>query len=123
MLVKELDGFEETEGLVNRAANGQVIDGSRANGSLRVHDEETTEGYRVLMEDTKLGGDGLVQVSNKRKVARSQAALLAGLLGPGQMAVLRVHTDAVDLGADLAELVDAVAEGIQLRRADKGAIE
>lgn len=71
------------------------------------------------MEDTELAGDGLVKVSDEGEVAGREAALVARLLGPGQVAVLRVNADSVDLSTELAELSNPIAKGIQLRRAHK----
>lgn len=75
------------------------------------------------MEDTKLAGDGLVKVSDEGEVAGSEATLVARLLGPGQVAVLRVNADSVDLGTELAELSNPIAESIQLSRAHKSTIK
>lgn len=121
MLVKELDGLEETEGLIDRPANRQIVDGGGADSTGGIHDKETTQGDSILVEDAKLACNRLVQIGNQGKMAGSQAALLPGLLGPGEMAVLRVHAASVDFGAELVELVDAVAKGIELGRADKRA--
>jgi hypothetical protein len=39
MLVGELEGLDEADGLLDRAADGQVVDGDLAEGALRVDDE------------------------------------------------------------------------------------
>lgn len=122
MLVEELNGLEQTKSLINRTANGQVIDGGRADGALWVHDEETAEGHRVLVQNAKLDSNGLVQISNEGEIAGSQTAFLTRLLRPGQMAVLRVDTDAIDLGTNLVELANTIAECVQLSGADKSAM-
>jgi hypothetical protein len=122
VLVEELDGLQETNGFVNGAPDGQVVNGGRSNDALRVHDEEAAESDGVVMKDTELACDGLVQVGNKGQMARGEATLVARLLRPGQVAVLGVDADAVDFGTELAELGDAVAESIQLRGAYKSAL-
>jgi hypothetical protein len=43
VLVGELEGLDETDGLVDGAADGEVVDGDLAESLLRVDEEETTE--------------------------------------------------------------------------------
>jgi hypothetical protein len=43
VLVGELEGLDETDGLVNGAADGKVVDGDLAEGLLGVDEEETAE--------------------------------------------------------------------------------
>lgn len=121
MLVEELDGLQKSKGLIDRATNGQVVHSGRANDTSGIHDEQATEGDGIVMEDTEALGDGLVQIGNQWETAGRQSTLLAGELGPGQVAVLRVDTDTVDLGTESAELFNAVTESIKFSRANEGA--
>ena len=58
--------------------------------------------------------DRLRDVRDERVRAAAQPALLARRLGPSQVREVRVDGDADDLGADRAELGDAVGEGDDL---------
>lgn len=40
-LVGELEGLDQTDGLVDVAANGEIVDGDLANNLVGVDDEET----------------------------------------------------------------------------------
>lgn len=51
MLVGELDGLQDTQGLINTAPDRKIIDGGVANDTLGINNEKSTEGYRVIVED------------------------------------------------------------------------
>jgi hypothetical protein len=46
----ELEGLNETNGLINRATDREVIDSNLAKGTLRVDDEESTEGDSLVFQ-------------------------------------------------------------------------
>lgn len=123
VLVGELDGLEDAEGLLDGASNGEVINGGRADDAVGIHDEEAAKGDGLVMEDPEGAAHLLVQVGDEGHLEGCEATLLAGLPHPGQVAVLRVDGDSVDLGAELGELGGTVVEGRQLGRADKRATQ
>ncbi len=49
MLIDELNGLQDAQGLINIASNGQVIDGRMTKDPLVIDDKETTEGYGSIM--------------------------------------------------------------------------
>jgi hypothetical protein len=91
MLVGELEGLDEADGLLDRAADGQVVDGDLAEGALRVDDEEAAKGDALVLEkDAVVAGDLVRLVGEERELeVRAEAALFAGQVGPGNcLAVL-----------------------------------
>lgn len=42
MFVSELKGLDQTQGLLNRSSNWEVIDGDLSQGALVVNDEQTS---------------------------------------------------------------------------------
>ena len=73
----ELERLDETDGLVDGAADGEVVDGDLAEDTLRVDDEEAAESDTLLLEeDAVVAGDLQVLVGNERKLeVRAQATL------------------------------------------------
>lgn len=43
MLVSELKGLDQTQGLLNTAADWEVVDGDLSQGAIRINDEQTPE--------------------------------------------------------------------------------
>jgi hypothetical protein len=145
MLVGELEGLDEADGLLDRAADGQVVDGNLAEGALRVDDEEAAKGDALVLEkDAVVAGDLVRLVGEERELeVRAEAALFAGQVGPGNcLAVdlsaetrrammkqaaggsrtvreLGVGRDAKDLGVELGKLGEGGVESKDLGRADE----
>lgn len=101
-----MEGFDQTDGFVNGAADREVVDGNLPQGSLGVDDEESTESNSLLLEqDTVVSRDLHVPVGDKREMElRAESALLAGLGGPGKVGELGVGGDAEDSGVELLKL-------------------
>mmetsp|Transcript_29095 Transcript_29095/g.92872 ORF Transcript_29095/g.92872 Transcript_29095/m.92872 type:complete len:244 (+) Transcript_29095:422-1153(+) len=77
----------------------------------------------LLDEDLVVLGDGLGDVGHEGVLAAAEAALLAGLRGPGEVAVLGIHGHADDLAVDVLELLRAIGEGADLGGAHEGEVE
>ena len=123
VLVGELAGLQDAQGLVDRAANRQIVDGGVTDEAFRVDEEEPAEGNRVIDQHAVRARNVLVKVRDKGKGHRLQTTLAAGRVAPGQVGVLGVHADAQDFGAKGSEVVDAVAKGDELRGTDECEIE
>jgi hypothetical protein len=124
VLVGELEGLDETESLLDVAADGKIVDGDLAEDTLGVDDEETAESDTlVLDQDTVVTGDlgGLVGDEGELQVG-TETTLLAGLLNPGKMSEVGVGGDTEDGGVDLLEAVEGVVVLDDLGRADKGEV-
>lgn len=124
MLVGELEGLDQTQGLVDVAADGQVVDGDLAEGALGVDDEETAQGDAFLLDqDAVVARDLEVLVGNQGELqVLAQTALLARTLAPGQVCEVAVGGDTQDGGVELLELGEGVVEGEDLGGADKGEV-
>lgn len=124
VLVGELEGLDETEGLVDVAADGQVVDGDLAQGALGVDDEETAQGDALLLDqDAVVAGDLEVLVGDQGQLqVLAETALLAGALAPSQVGEVAVGRDAQDGGVELLKLGEGVVEGEDLSGADEGEV-
>lgn len=124
MLVGELEGLDQTQGLVDVAADGQVVDGDLAQGALGVDDEEATQGDALVLDQHAVVARDLeVLVGNQRQLqVLAQATLLAGALTPGQVCEVAVGGDTQDGGVELLELGEGVVVGEDLGGADKGEV-
>lgn len=119
VLSDELEGLDQTEGLIHTATDGEVVHGDLLNHSLRVDDEETAESNTSLgHEHSVLGGNLLRDITHNRDLHVAQTSLLAGSLDPGEMGLDRVSRAGNDLGVQLGELLSSVAEGNDLSGAE-----
>mmetsp|Transcript_29093 Transcript_29093/g.92857 ORF Transcript_29093/g.92857 Transcript_29093/m.92857 type:complete len:310 (+) Transcript_29093:111-1040(+) len=122
-----LEGLDEAKDLVGVAADGEVVNSLLAEDTLGGNDEEAAEGdasvVALLDEDLVVLGDGLGDVGHEGVLAAAEAALLAGLRGPGEVAVLGIHGHADDLAVDVLELLRAIGEGADLGGAHEGEVE
>ena len=122
MLVSKLESLNETQSFVDRAADGQVVDGDLAQLLFAVDDEEAAEGEAlVLLVDAVRFGNGARLVGEQWNVQRSESALLAGRVDPGQVAEVAVRRAGNQFTIDLLELFSTLREGNNFSRADKGA--
>ena len=73
----ELEGLDETDGLIDGTTDGEIVDSNLAENTLGVNDEQTTEGNPfVFKEDAVITRDLQVFVGDKRKLkVRSKATL------------------------------------------------
>jgi hypothetical protein len=121
VLVGELEGIDETEGLVDAAADGQVVDGDLPQDAVRVDEEQAAQGNALLLDqDAVVLADGVVLVRQQRDVDLAQAALLLRRVGPCEQRVLRVGRGEDDARAARFKVGSAVAEGEDLGWAHEG---
>lgn len=120
VLVGELEGLDDTDGLLDGAADGEVVDVHGTEGALGVDEEGATESDALLLEENTVGlRDRVVAVREEAEVeVGAKAALLAGGLRPGEVGELGVGREGNDLGVDGLELLEGVVEGEDLRGAD-----
>ena len=110
--------LDQAQGLVDAAADGEVVHGDLLQVALGVDDVERTQRDAfVLDEAAVLGGDELGQVRHDRDLHVAQAALVARQAGPRQVALGRVHRRRNHLRVERLELGRAVAERDDLGRA------
>jgi hypothetical protein len=100
------------------------VDDRVAQDAFGVDDEEAAQrDALVLDEHAVVARDALRHVGRERVLEALDAALVARRLEPGAVREGRVGRDADDFRADALEVLVAVAERGQLRRADEGEVE
>lgn len=124
VLFGELEGLDKADGLLDVAADGEIVDGDLSEDTLGVDDEEAAQGNTlVLNQDTVAARDLVGLVGDERKLqVRTKATLLARLLNPGEVGEVRVGRNTEDGGVDGAETVKRVVVLDDLGRADKGEV-
>lgn len=124
VLVGELEGLDQTQGLVDVAAHGQVVDGDLAQGALGVDDEEAAQGDTFLLNQAAVVAGNLeVLVGNEGQLeVLAETTLLAGALAPGQVGEVAVGGDTQHGGVELLELGQGVVVGENLGGADEGEV-
>lgn len=121
MLLSELEGIDESEGLLDGSANGEIVDGDLSDNALGVNDEDTSESDTGLGdENTVVLGQGVVGVSKQGDVDGTKTTILSGNVGPGKQRVLGVGGGKENLGASLLELRDGIGVSDDLGGADEG---
>ena len=116
VLVGELESLDEPDGLVDRAADGEVVDGDLAERSLGVDQEQAAEGDTGVLDQDVVGArDGQVLVGDELEVeVGAEPALVARGVGPREVRVLRVGRDGKDLGVERGKVGELVVEGEDL---------
>lgn len=124
VLVGELEGLNETDGLLDVAADGQVVDSDLAEGTLGVNDEETAEGNTLVLEQhAVVARDLLAAVGDQRQLqVGTETTLLARLRLPGQVGEVGVGREGENGGVDAAETSQSVIVLDNLSGADKGKV-
>lgn len=138
VLVRELESLHETQSLVHRAANGQIIHRDLAKSASLVDDVETTKSHTVVVAvDAIAARDFRVLVSKKRDVHLAQASFLARQVRPEkednyeitlslpgkwqvlpcQMREVAISRASNELRVDLRELISAIAKSNDFRGA------
>ena len=121
VLVCELERIDETQGLVDTAANRQVVDGDLPQDTIRINEEQAAQGNALLLDQHAVVlADGVVLVAEQRDVDAAEAAVLLRCVGPRQQRVLRVGGCEDDAGAAGFKVGGAVAEGEDLGWAYEG---
>ena len=127
VLVSVLESFNETEGLFDIAANGEVVHGDVAEDALVVDDvggaECNTRVLTLFDEAAVVLSDLFGQVGEEGHLHGSNSSLVAGLLGVLHVGEVGVDGAADDLGAELLELGGLVGELADLGGAHKGEVE
>lgn len=121
VLVGELERVDQAERLVDRASNGEIVDGDLAEHAVGVDEEEAAQRDAFFLdENAVVFADGVVLVREQGDVDLAQAAVFLCGVGPGQQGVFRVGGGEHDAGATRLEVRRPVAEGQDLGRAHKG---
>lgn len=86
VLVRKLEGIQQSERLVNRAAYRKIVHGLLSQNTIRGDDEETTQcnscTVTLFDQDLVVLGDRLCDVCNQWVVEPSEPSLVAGSVDP-----------------------------------------
>ena len=124
VLFGELQRVDHAQHFVDVAAERQVVDHLVADDALLVDQEGAAEGDAGGAELDVVGAaDFMLDVSDQRVLDLADATVVDRGVLPRGVGELRVDRDADDFDAALLELVQAVIEGDQFRRADEGEVQ
>ena len=119
-----LEGLQNTQGFINVAAHGQIVDRGVHDHTIGIDDEQPAQSNTLsVIKDVVGGGDFLLQVSDEGIVDVAQATLIARCLNPSQVAELAVDGNAEYFGVLAGEIGITVTEGRDFSRADEGEIQ
>jgi len=122
--VSVLEGLDQTQGLIHRAANRQVIDGDLPQDALVINHKQTPVcNAFILLEHTIISGDGLSEICHQGNVHGTQATLFPWCVDPGQVREVRVCGCGNDLTANLTEFRGPLAESHNLSGAHEGEVQ
>lgn len=87
VLISELESLDETDGFLDVATDGKIVDGDLSEDTLGVDDEEASESDTLILnQDTIAARDLHGSIGDKRKLqVGAEATLLSGLLNPSKM--------------------------------------
>lgn len=119
----ELESLDETDDLINVAADWKIIDSDLAEVASWVNDEESTQWNTVWQQDTVLVGNSLVEVSHNWDLHVTKSTISTWGVDPGKVSEQGIARGSDDLSVDLLELWLTITEGDDLSWANKGEIQ
>lgn len=122
MFIGELECLNKTKCFINTATNRQVIDGDLTQCLLGINDEESTQCHTSVLKQNSIVATNLHRlVGQKRILESTETAFLARCVQPCQMREVRVSRNTDNFTSNVAEILDAVGEGDNLRGTDESA--
>src|ERR1019366_1565074 len=119
-----LEGLEDAKRFVDRPADRRVVDRRVLDDTIGVDDEKAAKSdLAVLGQYVVLPGKVLAEILEERVREALDTALFARLLGPREVAELRVDGGSEHLGVDLPELAEPVREREDLGGAHEREVE
>lgn len=120
VLLSELEGLQQSDGLINGSTDWQVVDSDLSQDTIGVNQKDSSQGdTSVFNQNTVVLGQRVVGVSQQWDVDRTQATVLSGDIGPGQQRVFRVGRSKQNLGIQVSKLLDSLGVGNDFGGADK----
>jgi len=124
VLVGELESLQQPQRLVHASPHREIVDRDLPQLSERVDYKESSEGETlILLQDAVGAAYGHTLVGQQGNLHLAQAALLAGLLAPGEVGELRISAAGHHRTVQGLELRHPVREGDDLSRADEGEVQ
>jgi len=122
--VRKLEGLNETERLVNRSADWQIVDGNLSQILTVIDDEESAESDAfVLLQHSVPFRDVASFVCQQRDLHAAQSSLFSWRVDPSEMAKVRISRCCHDFASDLPELLHSVRKSDDFGGANEGKIE
>lgn len=123
MYVGELERLHQTQCLINRSSDWQIIDSDLTQILFAIDDEQATEwNARLFVEHTVVTSDLHRLVGQQRNGQMSESTLLAWLVDPGEMREVAVGRAANHHRVDGVEFGRAIRVGDDLGGAYKCAV-
>jgi len=124
VFVGELEGLDQSQGLVDISADGEIVDGHLAEGARAIDDEEAAESDAlILLENSVRSRDFQVLVGEQRDVHLAKSSLLSGGVDPGEMGEMGICGARDDFATDFAEFLGTLGESDDFGWADKGEVQ
>ena len=127
VLISELEGLDESEGLLDVSANGEIVDGELSESSLLVDDVSSSVSntgiLTVFNKAAVVTGNLFGQVRHHGDVHGSESTGLTVLLGVLSVGEVRVDGDTNNLGTNFLELLSLVGELADFGGAHEGEVK
>lgn len=119
-----LEGLNQTQCLINAAANWQIVYGDLTQFLIAIDDEQATEwNARLLIQHAVVTGDLLRFVSQQWNIQTAQTTLLAWRIDPGQVAEVAVGRAGNQLATDFTEFSNTIGERNDLGWTNEGEVQ
>lgn len=127
VLVRELEGLDESEDLINISSDGKIVHGVLTEGSLGVDDVGSSEGDSsipaILNEAAVVSGDLFGHIGDHGDLHLTETSLLSRLVSIFSMAKVGINGASNNLGVDGLELGGGIGELADLSGAHKGEVK
>lgn len=118
-----LECLEESQILRDITTNTQIVDTDVPQNLLVVDNESASQGNSSIIEDSVVGSDLLLDISQEGNVDAAETSEISGLLGPSSMDEVRVDRAAEHLTVVISEFFGLIAELNNFGGADEGEVE
>ncbi|RWW90941.1 hypothetical protein BHE74_00001304 [Ensete ventricosum] len=123
VLFVELQGVDQADQLFHVTAQWQVVNDLGANNAFVVDQECATERHAAFGLNVVGLGDVVLQVGSHGVFDFADAAIIDGSVAPGVVGEMGVDGNGNHFNVTRLEIVHAVVQGDQLRRADEGEVQ
>ncbi len=123
MLFVELQSVDQTDQLFHVTAQRQVVDDLRAHNALVVDQERATESHAAFGFNVVGLGDVVLHVGSHGVFDFADAAIIDSGVAPGVVGEMGVDGNGYHFNVARLEIVHAVVQSDQLRRADEGEVQ
>jgi len=123
MGVGKLEGIQHPQGLINTAAQRQIVDDTVPHHPFGVDQEEAAQGDHLIQQNPVIAADLFVEICHHRELDLADTTVFHLGIFPSQVGKLGVDRDGKQFAVALLELIQLLIKGQNLGRADKGKIQ